>query len=599
MSRSRHRILVLVLAVTLGPGPVAAEAPHRDKAVLLSVKPEFAREILEGYKGFELRRARPRWAEGTPVLLYASTSSSAKARQQLTQRSLVGSFRAGKIHEGSPLELWLTLGSATGETYDSLCGYLNGRPGCAIEVLRPRTLPTPLSLDRLRRDLGGFSPPQNYQYVDSGYLLQALEESRRSGQGPTPPSAPPRAEGSSPRAWIASRDAGAEQLFVYHPGYNLARRGGDAFCSVACTKPAQVHQALVEAGVPPTRRLRPAPLGLGDLLRVHTGAYVKAVLTGEPGGLAMSQGFGGEWSPEVARQALLAGGGTFTAAKFALARKTIVGNLAAGSHHASAGVGNGFGTFNGPVLAARKLVAEGLAQRVMIVDGDIHYGGATNLLTLGDPSVAYVSVYGVATGQPYTGGNNQVQPVPRNASAAEYLALLSDNLARAVDRFRPQLIIYSASADPYHGDPTNAAAGLQLSRRDLKQRDAFVFALARTHGIPVCWELGGGYADRSKLVQIHTNTARAADEVLAHVHPGDRLQMEGQGSSWSAGGGVVRFPRWQVSPARRAELFGPAPLLASEAGIQRLAQRRQQLLDANQGQLPELEQAYRQVLSDR
>ncbi|MCC6750149.1 MAG: hypothetical protein IT371_20955 [Deltaproteobacteria bacterium] len=606
----RLRSSFLFVLSSLGALVLAAPARAEDRAaaarpsrpVLMSIQPGMAEAILvEGVKRFEIRKQRPGWGEGTPVLVYSSSERGPKGR--LAHKSVVGVFQTGRILSGSAMKLWLTLGSLMGTTYDGLDWYLDGGVGYAIEARHPRRLQAPTSLDEMRRLLPGFRPPQSYQYVreEQRTLMDAIAMAQRGGVRPEPfgTGGEPGDDAPVVDGPEVPRADGARQLFVYSPSYTF-RREGDALHTVAHTKPAEVLRALEAQGLVAQDRVhRPAELRLEDLLRVHTARYAGAVVSGGPN--ALSQGFRGAWTPEVARHALSVAGGTYAAAKLALEQGTIVGNLAPGSHHAKVHTGGGFGTFNGPVVAARKLLANRLAQRVLIVDGDIHFGGGTNDLTMGDPRIGYLSVYGVPTEQPFETVTNRPRPVPRGATDSEYLAIFSQELKQMVERFRPQVIIYNAGADPYHDDPVNEGVGLKVSRGGLKLRDAFLFALARSKGIPVAWELGGGYAaERGRLTEIHVNTAEAANEVLAHVRAGDRVAVDGvDAERWHVGGGVARFPRWEVAEGRRNQIFGTPPVKVSRDGLARYVQKRDRILEPTAQELTAAQEAFADFFAGR
>jgi len=566
-------VLAILFAAQEG---VAERRTHNDqRSVLMSLKPRHADRLLSGAKGYEMRRIGPRWGQGTKVLIYASGPNHADDRGK-TAKALVGCFTAGQVQRGSVLGLWLSLGRAGAATFDGLLERYKGGEGHAIEITGPRKLRQSVTLESLRQQVSGFRPPQMYQYITPNQrpLLNALERGLRNGTAPCGPAGCSSAESRQrPERWLAHRQGGRQQHFVYHNEYNW-RRAANPLLAASYSRPANVLAALEQAGLAPRERVhQPRPLSAADLGRVHTQKYVARVLQGSlppREGVAdrnkatklarYKDALQGAWSVSRASHAKIAAGGTYTAAKLALREKTIVGNLAPGTGQVGKQSAAGLETFNGPVVAARKLIAEGAVQRVMIVDGDLAYGGGTNKLTARDNRIAYVSIYGVPAGEPFHGGTNAALPVPRRATTAEYLSAYSKGLARQIDRFRPELIIFNASASPHHGDPTNQTVGLQVSSRGLALRDAMVFSLARSRGVPVCWELGAGHhPDGAKLAAIHTATAQAADQVLARVRPGDRVRFQGNGSSWRTSGGVVTFPRFAVSSSRAGQLFGPAP----------------------------------------
>ena len=69
------------------------------------------------------------------------------------------------------------------------------------------------------------------------------------------------------------------------------------------------------------------------------------------------------------------------------------------------------------------------------------------------------------------------------------------------------IVLYQAGADPHVDDPL----GGFLTTTQLATRDWKVFDGLRQHGIPVAWDLAGGYqTPLSKVIEIHVNTFRAA-----------------------------------------------------------------------------------------
>lgn len=280
-----------------------------------------------------------------------------------------------------------------------------------------------------------------------------------------------------------------------------------------------VREAIEALGLP-CRIEEPAPVSDEDLLRVHTAEYLRAIETGEPRALAQSQKF--PWSPELARAVRWTNGGCIAALSAALDRG-IAGNLASGFHHSHADHGEGYCTFNGLVVALERARAEGRIRRGLVVDMDLHYGNGTASLLGSRPDLYQLSIYGnwykanlayrdVAAERTPDTENAWSVPVPNGTGGAGYLAILEEHLGPAIDRARPDVILFQAGADPYREDPYSP---LDLTHDDLKARDRRVFEEARARGIPVMWMLAGGYTkDTSKVVEVHVNTARAAVEVF-------------------------------------------------------------------------------------
>jgi acetoin utilization deacetylase AcuC-like enzyme len=98
--------------------------------------------------------------------------------------------------------------------------------------------------------------------------------------------------------------------------------------------------------------------------------------------------------------------------------------------------------------------------------------------------------------------------VPAGAKGPEYLEILESSLPRALERSRPDALLFQAGADPYKEDPYSP---LDLDHDALRARDEYVFGECRRRGLPVMWVLAGGYTkDVRKVVEVHLNTARAA-----------------------------------------------------------------------------------------
>src|SRR5881227_112947 len=142
----------------------------------------------------------------------------------------------------------------------------------------------------------------------------------------------------------------------------------------------------------PARLLAEGTLTQDDVLRVHTPAYVHAFINGTLERKAMLR-IGLPWSPELVRRAFAVIGGTLGAARAAL-REGVAANLAGGTHHAFADHGEGYCIFNDLVITLRRLQAEGLARRFLVLDLDVHQGNGTAALCQADAEVFTFSMHG-------------------------------------------------------------------------------------------------------------------------------------------------------------------------------------------------------------
>lgn len=280
-------------------------------------------------------------------------------------------------------------------------------------------------------------------------------------------------------------------------------------------------RAAIEAEDPSARIAEPDPVTDEDLLRVHTEAYVRAIATGEPKTLAESQKF--PWSAALAESVRHTNGGCVAALRTAL-KEGVSANIASGFHHSHKTRGEGYCTFNGLVVAMERLRAEGNPDlRPLVLDMDLHYGNGTAYLLAERPWAHQLSIYGnfyknnlavrdVTLERAPDTENCVSIPVLNGSNGEVYLDHLRRSFPAAIERAKPDVVLFQAGADPYREDPYSP---LDLTHDDLRARDAYVFETCRSKGIPVMWVLAGGYTpDVSKVVEVHVNTWRAAVAVF-------------------------------------------------------------------------------------
>ena len=183
-------------------------------------------------------------------------------------------------------------------------------------------------------------------------------------------------------------------------------------------------------------------------------------------------------------------------------------------HHATANCGMGFCVFNNAALAARHAQRRHGAERVLIVDWDVHHGNGTQDIFYEDGSVFYFSVH-QAPLYPNTGhrhergfrageGANLNAPVPAGTTGGEILAIFRRELVPAMEAFKPDFVVISAGFDARVDDPLG---GLRVTDHDFGDLTAVVLDLAKAHaGGRVVSILEGGY-----------NLSGLASAVAAHV----------------------------------------------------------------------------------
>jgi acetoin utilization deacetylase AcuC-like enzyme len=293
---------------------------------------------------------------------------------------------------------------------------------------------------------------------------------------------------------------------VYHERYDL-NLGAHVFPS---QKFRLIHEMLLREAIATQEDfLRPYPASDEDLLRVHTPDWVRKLKTGT---LTASEVMLLEvpYSKELAEAVWLAAGGTILAGQSAL-RDGFGSNLSGGFHHAHPGHGEGFCAIHDVAVAIRKLQADAVVKKVIVVDTDVHHGNGTAAIFRDDPTVFTISIHQENNYPAHKPPSSIDLNMADRADDDEYLGVLIPAVQKALDEFQPEILFYVGGADPFCEDQLG---GLTLTKEGLKQRDRLVFEEARRRRIPVATTLAGGYARRVEdTIRIHVNTILAALEV--------------------------------------------------------------------------------------
>ena len=293
---------------------------------------------------------------------------------------------------------------------------------------------------------------------------------------------------------------------VYHERYDL-NLGAHVFPS---QKFRLIAEALRAEGIASADDfLKPEPATDEDLLRVHARDWVQKLKNGT---LTASEIMLLEipYSPELAEAVWLAAGGTILAAQCAF-RDGFGCNLGGGFHHAYPEHGEGFCAIHDVAVAIRRLQADGLIQKALVVDTDVHHGNGTAAIFAKDASVYTLSIHQENNYPGHKPPSTLDLHLADRVEDSEYLEILLPAVRRALDEFAPDALFYVGGADPFCEDQLG---GLSLTKRGLMERDRSVFEEARKRGIPVITTLAGGYARRVEdTVRIHVNTIIAAREV--------------------------------------------------------------------------------------
>lgn len=292
---------------------------------------------------------------------------------------------------------------------------------------------------------------------------------------------------------------------VHHPNYVVPWRG-----EPVADKYGLVMHALAESGAPYTVH-SPDPMPRAWLEAVHDPAYVAEVAAAAVPA-AKERRIGYAITEPIARRAAHVPGGTWLAALIAIDTGHAA-NAAGGSHHALYDTGAGYCVFNDLALVAHRLVGEGVRQRVLIVDLDVHQGDGTAALLAGHPDLFTFSMHAEKNFPHRKARSNLDVALPDGIEDDAYLAILAGHLPALLDGFAPDIVLYQAGVDPHRDDRLGRLA---LSDEGLAARDRFVIREVRSRGVPVASTLGGGYAtDRVEIARRHVRSMLTMAEANA------------------------------------------------------------------------------------
>lgn len=249
----------------------------------------------------------------------------------------------------------------------------------------------------------------------------------------------------------------------------------------------------------------PEPMPRAWLEAVHCPAYVDEVFRAAVP-LHKERRIGFPVTPAIVSRVRHTNGGTWLAAL--LAREHgYAANSAAGSHHALHDTGAGYCVFNDLAVTANRLLAEGHARRVLIVDCDVHQGDGTASLTAGREDIFTLSLHAEKNFPVRKARSSRDVGLPDGVDDEGYMEALTRHLPEVMADFAPDFVLYQAGVDPHHADKLGRLA---LTDAGLALRDRFVISESRQRGLPVASALGGGYGDDPRAV-----AARHAASMLA------------------------------------------------------------------------------------
>ena len=212
----------------------------------------------------------------------------------------------------------------------------------------------------------------------------------------------------------------------------------------------------------------------------------------------------------VVRRSFIATGGTVLATKLAL-NYGIACNTAGGSHHATSNEGAGFCVFNDVAVAAKYLTTRGLANRILIIDLDVHQGNGNSEIFKNDNQVFTFSMHAKVNYPAKKSISDLDIELEENLEDREYIDILKNNL-KYLNEEEFDFVFYIAGVDIHYNDRLGK---LKISDNGIFERDELVIDNFFSNKIPICGVLGGGYnEDFNKLVELHSSLHKTCAKFL-------------------------------------------------------------------------------------
>jgi acetoin utilization deacetylase AcuC-like enzyme len=270
------------------------------------------------------------------------------------------------------------------------------------------------------------------------------------------------------------------------------------------------ERLLAEGTITNANFFAPSKLTEDEILTTHTADYWHKLKT-QTLTPKEARPIGFEMTPTLVDRGRHIAHATYECALYAQ-QYGVAMNIAGGTHHAFADHGEGFCVFNDVCIASNLLLNRGQAQKILVVDLDVHQGNGNASIMANEPRVFVFSMHG-AKNYPFRKPPSDLDiELVNDTGDAEYLQILADTLPRLIAEFVPDMIFYQSAVDVL---ATDKLGKLALTRAGCKARDDYVLRQAKAANIPVAIVMGGGYSeDIEDVVEAHCNTFRLAQQIF-------------------------------------------------------------------------------------
>jgi acetoin utilization deacetylase AcuC-like enzyme len=283
--------------------------------------------------------------------------------------------------------------------------------------------------------------------------------------------------GGASLAAFGARAASPSTLFLSHPAA-LTHDPGPGWPD----SPERMRAILSALEAPRFAGLAraEAPLVTREaLLRVHAPAHLERVEQASPKEGRSHLGADAVMSAGTLDAAFRAAGGAVSAVDAVMGKQARNAFVAARppGHHARADGVMGFCFFNNAAIAARHAMADYGAERVAIVDFDVHHGNGVQEIFWDEKNVLYGSTHQMphypGTGAvTETGAHDNIvnAPLSKGDGGDEFRAAMRGRILPRLDAFSPDIVILCAGFDAHLHDPLGGLRLVEEDYRDVSLR---------------------------------------------------------------------------------------------------------------------------------
>ena len=254
---------------------------------------------------------------------------------------------------------------------------------------------------------------------------------------------------------------------------------------------------------------KPYPCSFETLKHAHSESYIRNIKNKTLDTKDIKK-IGFPLIDSVIQRSLVATGGTVLASKLAI-HYGISCNTAGGSHHANFDGGAGYCVFNDVAVASHYLINRGLANKILIVDLDVHQGNGNSDIFKHNRNVFTFSMHSKSNYPAKKSKSDLDVELEDNLEDETYIKNLTYYLGE-LNKKNFDFVFYIAGVDIHFNDRLGK---LKISDEGIKLRDEIVVENFFAKKIPICGVLGGGYnKDFNKLIELHSMLHQSCAKII-------------------------------------------------------------------------------------